>query len=105
MRLWNHHNDTFITGVLTFDFTIITIHTKPSLNPQAEINSLHDTLLAVVNPPYCYSGNAIIIGDFNQGLNSVPAKFQSNLDQLQQYEQLQYIGGSTRAMKAQTHDR
>lgn len=95
-----------IAGVFTFDFTVITIHTKPSLNPTTEINFLHNILVAVVRPPLCYSGNAIIMGDFNQGSNYVSTKFQSNLDQGQQYQQLYYTGGSTRAVKKpQTHDR
>ena len=91
----------------TFDFTVVNIHTKPALNPQAEINALHNVLNTVINYPYCYSGNAIIMGDFNQGTNFVPAAFQSSLDLLpQSYRQLMYFGGSTAAMNPpQKHDR
>jgi len=91
----------------TFDFTVITIHTKPDFNEEAEINSLHDTLSAVIRPPHCYSGNAIIMGDFNQGSRFVGANFMSDLDIYPRYQQLQYFDqGSTLAMNPpQKHDR
>lgn len=96
----------FFTGVNTFDFTVITIHTKPGLNPKHEINQLDNILTTYTNEPHCYSGNAIIMGDFNQGTNFVGSRFHSFLDQKQQYRQLMYNGGSTLATKPpQTHDR
>ena len=91
----------------TFDFTVITIHTKPTLNPKAEINQLHNILSTYTTSVIpCYSGNAIIMGDFNQGKRFVGSSFQSSLDQLSQYRQLLYSGGSTRARSPpQKHDR
>ena len=83
------------TGMPIFDFTVITIHTRSRLNPEAEINELHNVLNMFTNPPHCYSGNAIIMGDFNQVPNFVAANFQSALDLGPQYRQLQYSGSST----------
>lgn len=99
------------SGVNDFSFTVITIHTKPergekNANTKAEINSLHTALNVVINPPHCFSGNAILMGDFNQGIGFIPQSFQSEMDQLPAYRQLEYDGGSTAAaMSQQKHDR
>lgn len=101
------------SGVNDFKFTVITIHTKPERgdkndNTKAEINSLHTALNIVINHPHCFSGNAILMGDFNQGIGFIPLtqKFQSQMDQLPAYRQLEYDGGSTAAATSQQkHDR
>ena len=96
--------------MIQFDFTVVNIHTKPTPRPglrtQAEINNLHNVLNTVITFPHCYSGNAIIMGDFNQGARFV-AGFQSTLDlRPLNYHQLMYNGGSTAAVAPpQKHDR
>ena len=95
------------TGYLRFDLTVLTIHTRPEQRPQEEINGLQPFINYIINAPGCYSGNAIIMGDFNQGVRYVkPATSQSSLDMSQHFDELTYIGGSTRALKPpQKHDR
>ena len=77
--------NTFYTGMTDFDFTIIA---KSDLD---ESNQLHNILTTFINVPHCYSGNAIIISDFNQSSDI------TTLDQGHQYQQLHYTGDTAPA--------
>ena len=96
-----------IAGVISnsFIFTVITMRIEPSLNPQVEINNLHSLSNTLINPPHCYSGNVIIMGDFNQGTNFIPTLARSALDQDLRYQQLEYDGGTTYDKNPQKLDR
>ena len=108
-----------IVGTHHFDFTVITIHTKPpgsefipNANTKLEIDELNTFFDLLVGSPRCYSGNAIIMGDFNQGTNYIGASHKSTLDVMtDRYTQLMYEGGTTVSSKdkktrtSQKHDR
>ena len=100
-----------VSGLIRFDLTLVTIHTQPNKTKDGEktrqeINGLHNFINRILNPPLCYSGNAIIMGDFNQGTNYVKDTWQSLLDKSPEYNELTYAGGSTSATKPpQKHDR
>ena len=85
----------YFAGAPIFDFTVITIHTQQLLNVEAEIDELNYILNTFINPPHCFSGNAIIMGDFNQVEGFVADNFQSTLDKGSQYRQLVYKETST----------
>ena len=90
------------TAIITqFKFTVMTIHTSPTprANVQMEINGLQNFFVDISSHPTCFSGNLIIMGDFNQGFNYVGKTWKSNLDNDLEFKEVVYTGGSTMSKK------
>ena len=74
----------FLFSISGLNLTIVTMYTQPiktkdGLKTRQEIDGVHNFINRILNPPLCYSGNAIVMGDFNQGTNYVKDTWQSLL--------------------------
>lgn len=80
---------------------MVPIHTIPDATSdhttREEINYLRYSFLHIANPPYCFSGNGIILGDFNQVQRYVLKSFrtQSDLVKDPKFVEIEYTGSSS----------
>ena len=96
----------FYLSILTaaqksFSFTVVPIHTIPDSSrdhtTREEINYLRYSFLRIVAPPFCFSGNGIILGDFNQVQRYVLRGFrtQSDFATDPDFTEIEYTGSSS----------
>ena len=92
-------------GPKSFHFTVVPIHTIPDSSrdhtTREEINHLRYTFLHIAAPPYCFSGNGIILGDFNQVQRYVLKGFRTQSDFVTDpnFSEIEYTSSSSARTK------
>ena len=80
---------------------MVPIHTIPDSSRDhttvEEINYLRNSFIGIANPPFCFSGNGIILGDFNQVRRYVLSSFRTQSDFVtdQRFSEVEYTGSSS----------